>query len=228
MTLEQVKLEAHPLMGLSYTTEELLSDSAISFVALIEAGFRDEFGSKILQEKINGTGVGEMEGVLTSPAKISITAETAQDADSIVYENIVNMYARAWRPSQCIWMYNNDCLPQLMTMIQVIGTSGVPMWQASAREGEPNRLLGLPAFATEFCPTLGDNGDIMLVNWSQYLEGSYQPMKGDESMHVRFVYNERTFRFTSRIDGRNWWRAALTPKNSAVTLSPIITIAARA
>ena len=74
MQVEQVALTANILSGLTYTTEELLSDSAISFMALVEAGFRDEFAGKLLNEKIRGTGVGEMEGVLNTPALLSVDA----------------------------------------------------------------------------------------------------------------------------------------------------------
>jgi len=228
MTVEQVELSATPLMGLSYATEELIADSAISFVALLEAGFRDEFAGKILNEKINGTGVGQYEGVINAACTVGITKETGQDADSIVYENIIKMRARCWRYQDAIWLYNHDCLPQLMQLVMVIGTSGVPMWQNSAREGEPDMLLGRPAFPTEFCPTVGDAGDIILGNWSQYLEGTLQGLESAESMHVRFEYNERTFRFTMRNDGRCWWRTALTPKKSSSTLSPFVYINARA
>jgi len=228
MEVEQVELAAHSLYGLSYASEELIADSAISFVALLEQGFRTEFGARLIREKISGTGVGEMEGVLTTPALISITAETQQDADSIVYENIIKMRARCWKYANSIWLYNHDCLDQLMQLVMVIGTSGVPMWQNNAREGEPDLLLGRPAYATEWCPTVGDKGDVLLGNWAEYLEGTYQPMQSAESMHVRFLQNERTFRFTMRNDGRCWWRSALTPANSTATLSPFVTIAARA
>jgi HK97 family phage major capsid protein len=224
---EQVTLNAHPLMGVAYATNELLTDSPTSFAAIVAQGFRSEFGSKIANEKIRGTGVGEMEGVLTSPALISVTKETGQAADTIVYENIKKMYARCWGRGRAVWIYNDDCLVQLMSLVQVVGVGGIPVWQPSATVGEPATLMGLPAFSSEHCSTLGDAGDIMLVNWAEYLEGTYQPMKSDESMHVRFLYNEGTFRFTMRTDGRCWWRTALTPKNSAVTLSPIVALAAR-
>jgi hypothetical protein len=56
----------------------------------------------------------------------------------------------------------------------------------------------------------------------------YQPLQSAESLHVRFEYNERTFRFTMRNDGRCWWRSAITPKKSSTTLSPFVTLAARA
>lgn len=228
MTVEQVELSAVPLMGLSYATEELLTDSVISFVALIEAGFRDEFASKVLNEKLHGTGAGQYEGVINAPCTVSVAKETGQDAASIVFENIIKMRAQCWGYQDAIWLYNHDCLPQLMQLVMTIGTSGVPMWQNSAREGEPDMLLGRPAFPTEYCATLGTTGDILLCNWSQYLEGIYQPLQSAESLHVRFEYNERAFRFTMRNDGRSWWRSALTPKKSSTTLSPFVKLDARA
>jgi HK97 family phage major capsid protein len=89
----------------------------------------------------------------------------------------------------------------------------------------PTSLLGRPIFYTEYLPTLGSAGDVLLCNWSQYIEGTYQPLQSAESIHVRFVNNERAFRFTMRNDGAPWWRSVLTPKNGS-TLSPYVTLAA--
>jgi len=227
MEIEQVKLTATALMGLSYATEELIADSAITFAALLEAGFRTEFSSKILYEKIHGTGAGQMEGVLNAPCIVQQDKEVGQAADTIVYNNVVKMRSRCWGYQNAIWLYNQDCLPQLATMILPAGTGGTPMWQNSAREGEPDMLWGRPAFPTEYCPTIGDAGDLLLGNWSQYIEGLYQTLESAESLHVRFETNERTFRFLMRNDGRCWWRTALTPKKSAKTLSPFVKLQAR-
>ena len=75
---------------------------------------------------------------------------------------------------------------------------------------------------------MGDTGDILLVNPTQYLDGLYQPLQSAESLHVRFDSHERAFKFWLRNDGKCWWRAALTPKNSASTLSPFVKLDARA
>ena len=48
-----------------------------------------------------------------------------------------------------------------------------------------------------------------------------------ESVHVRFLNNERAFRVVARNAGRSWWRSALTPKNGD-TLSPFVALGARA
>lgn len=40
--------------------------------------------------------------------------------------------------------------------------------------------------------------------------------------------DQTAFRFVFRVDGQPWWPAALTPRYSSDTLSPFVTIAARA
>lgn len=227
MELEQVSLEAHNLFGLSYATEEILTDSPISFVAILASGFQDEFNSRIIDERLNGTGVGEYLGVLNSPALITVAKENSQTADTVVYENVIKMRARCWGYSDAIWLANHDVLPQLMLMNQTIGDGGLPVWQPSAREDHPDILLGRPLFFTEYCQTVGDVGDLVLANFREYLEGTLQPLQSAESMHVRFVNHERAFKFWLRNAGAPWWRSPLTPKNSAATLSPFVTLAER-
>ena len=228
MTLERLKFVAYSLFGLSYVTEELLTDSPTTFAALLAAGFSDEFTSHMIDERLNGTGVGEHLGVLNSACLIPQAKESQQAADTIELKNIQKMRSRCWRYENAIWLANHDTYPQLGDLNQAIGTGGTNVWQPSIIEDRPDMLLGRPIFFTEYCQTLGDKGDIVLGNWSQYLEGVLQPMQSAESMHVRFLNHERTFKFWLRNAGLPWWTSALTPKNSTVTLSPFVTLAARA
>lgn len=223
---EQVTLRATSLFGIAHATEELLSRSAISFVTLLEQGFADEFNSKLLREKLNGSGAGMMEGVLNTPALVTVAKESGQADSTIVTENVINMRARCWRYGQAIWTANHDTLPQLMTLTIDVGTGGVPVWMPSMREDAPDLLLGRPIFFSEHLESIGTAGDILLGNWSQYLEGTLSGPQQAESIHVRFVNHERTFKFWMENDGRCWWRSALTPVNGA-TLSPFTTLAAR-
>lgn len=227
MSFEQVKLEAHSLFGLSYTSEEILERSPTSFAAMLQAGFADQFASHGINERLNGTGVGEPEGIMNSPALVSIAKESGQDADTIVYENLVKMRSQCWGYGNAVWLANHDTLPQLMSIVFPGTLGGYPIWQMSAREGEPDTLFGRPLIMTEYCQTIGDKGDIVLANWTQYLDGTYKPLRSAESMHVRFQNHERTFKFWIENDGRCWWRYALTPMNSLSTLSPFVTLDGR-
>ena len=233
MQTERVALVATSLFGLNYTTEELLADSPMSFAALLEKGFKDQFTSRLINERLFGTGVGEFEGVMNCPALITQNKDANQASKTITYTNVINMMSRCWHYERAVWLYNHDCLPQLMQLYFAPTPTGnttalaVPVWQVSAREGEPDLLFGRPAVASEYCQTLGTTGDLILGNWAEYLEGTYEPLNSAESIHVRFVNHERTFKFWCRNAGRVWWRTALTPRRSASTLSPFVALQSR-
>lgn len=226
MTMSQINLEANGLMGLAYATDEILTDSPISFVSLLAQGFADEFGAVKLQERLNGTGAGQFLGVNNSGALITVSKETGQAASTIVYENVIKMRARCYGYGNAVWLANHDCIPQLMLLNQSVGTGGIPVWQPDARSDHPDMLLGRPIYFSEFPNSVGTAGDLLLCDWSQYLEGSYGPFEQAQSIHVRFVNKESAFRFFERCDARPWWSAALTPKNGS-TLSPFVRLATR-
>jgi len=228
MSVRRLVLEANALFGVTYATEELLAFSFLTYLSLLEQGFRDEFASKIIAERINGTGVGEFLGFMKSAALVTVAKENQQTADTIVYENIIKMRARAWGYRNCFWLANQDTLPQFPKLNVVAGVAGVPVWMPSAQDDIPDRLLGRPLLFIEDMATLGDLGDIALVNPREYLQGTLQPLQNASSIHVRFLEHERTFKFWMMNAGAPWWDAALTPKKSTATLSPFVTLAERA
>lgn len=228
MKFEQVSLEAHSLFGLSFASEELLNDSPVSFAAIIQAGFSDQFTYHLINERLNGTGVGEYMGILNSPCLISVTKETGQRAASLTYKNAIDMRSRCWGYGNAIWIANHDTLPDIMLFNQQVGTGGAVVWQPSGREDHPDMLLGRPIVFTEYAQTLGTVGDLILANWKEYLEGQYQAQQQEESIHVRFVEHERAFKVWVRNAGAPWWKTTLTPRNSTKTLSPFVVVETRA
>lgn len=227
MQIEQITMEAQNLVGAAHATEQVMTDSPITFASLLASGFSDQRAYHILNEKINGVGGAQYVGVLNADCTISISKETNQPAATINYKNVLKMRARCWGYGQAIWIANYDTLPELAQMSLAVGTGGSAVYVPGTFGASPDTLLGRPIVFTEMCPTVGTVGDIILGNWSQYLEGVYQPMKSDESIHVRFLNLERTFRFYERNCGAPWWRSALTPKNGS-TISPFVTLATRA
>lgn len=221
---EQVVLQANGLFGISFATEELLTDSPISFIAILEQSFNDEFTSRLIDERLNGTGVGEFLGINNSPALITVPKEGGQTLDTLNFKNVINMRAQVWKYENSIWLANHDTIPQLAALND--GTNHI--FLPSAREDIPDMLFGRPIVFSEYLEKIGDAGDIICANWSQYLEGILTPMNSAESVHVRFVNHERTFKFWMRNDGRPWWNVALTPKKSDKKLSPFVRLAERA
>jgi len=224
----QVRLTASTLMAASAATEELISDSAISFAAFIAQVFTREIDNTHLREFIEGSGVSEPTGVLNAQSLVTVPKESGQAADTIVYENVTNMISRQTGLSNAIWMANFDTIPQLAALSQVVGTGGSPIFVQDATGTFPGFLFGRPLILTKYAKTLGDKGDIMLIDWSQYLYGIRQTQQTASSVHVRWLHNEQVFRLTIRDAGVPGWKDALTPPNSTKKLSPFVTLAARA
>lgn len=230
MSVEQVAFHANSAFGLSYATEEILVDSPISFVSIISAGFRDQFTSFLFNERLNGIGSGEPLGVMNSPALVAVAKESGQAAKTIVTENIDKMVASSWKYSKAIWLANHDTFPQLQGLTRSIGVGGALSYYLQPNNDPSSsdfKLLGRPIYFSEYPQTLGTQGDLLLVVWSEYIHGTYQPLESAESIHVRFETHERTFKFWLRDDGQPWWKAPLTPKRGANKLSPYVALASR-
>lgn len=226
LKLKTVGFNMNGLMGFSYASEELLSDSPISIAALLDRGFNEEFKSKIMQERLGGNGVGQPMGVLhsTNPALISVDRTTA---NQIKGQDLLNMRKRCWGYQNAIWMANQDAYDSLFKIHLVAdGNAGIlTMYNQDFRNEGYDRILGRPVVYSEYIDSFTDANGLALVNWSQYNEITMQSMQREESIHVRFEYNERAFRFLMRQDGKTRWLSTLTPKKgSANTISPFVTL----
>jgi len=227
----QIELSLKKMIGLCYATDEMLDDSA-ALEGIIQKGFRGEFGFRIDDALINGTGAGMPLGILNAGSLVSVAKETGQDPDTIVAENIVNMYSRrfAAQTSNYAWFYNQDCERQLYTMSLAVGTGGIPLYMPpGGLSASPYAtIMGRPAIAIEQCQTVGTVGDIFLANFKDgYVIGEKGGMKTDMSIHVRFLYDESVFRFVLRIDGQPVRAKALTPAKGSNTQNHFIALASR-
>jgi len=227
-----VRLELEKLTGLWYTSDELLEDSALSLEPFVVDLFSKAITWEIEEAIIRGNGAGMPLGILNAACLVTQAAEGAQAVDTIVAENVVNMWSRLFGPSMssAVWLVGQDCLPQLHTMSLAIGAAGVPVYMpANGLSGTPYATLyGKPCIVSEHADTVGDVGDIILADFSQYLLGIKQNSpQVASSIHIKFDYDLTCFRFVMRVDGQPWWPSALTPMHSATTLSPFVMLAAR-
>jgi HK97 family phage major capsid protein len=88
----------------------------------------------------------------------------------------------------------------------------------------------MPVLFTEYSPTVGDANDIVLADLGQYYVIEKGGLKGAVSIHVKFIEDEMTYRWTLRNDGQPIWKSAVTPYKSSATpktRSPFIGLAAR-
>lgn len=226
----RISLDAWKLTAFANVPNELIQDSAISFEQFISTAFPEALAYYEDDAFITGTGAGQPKGYLNADALVSVAKESGQAADTVVWENVVKMYARMLPGSlnRAVWVVSPSVLPQLFTMGLAVGTGGSAIYVQNGTASPPMSLLGRPVIVSEKVPQVGDANDITFVDFSYYLIGDRQQITADSSPHFRFQNGETSFRVVSRVDGRPWLQSAITPRNGGDTLSPIIGLAERA
>jgi HK97 family phage major capsid protein len=119
-----------------------------------------------------------------------------------------------------------------MTQLPQMTIGDQPVWlpPGGLMNSPTGLLLGKPVLELEQCEQLGDQGDIFLVNLNEYvaITKAGEGLRFDTSMHVRFLNDEMAFRWVYRVNGQPTWRTSLTPFKGTSTMSPFITLDARA
>lgn len=225
----RVVLEAKKLTGYSEVPNELFADAAVSFAALLQRLWPEAIAFFEDLAFFDGTGVGEPLGFLRAKSTIAVPAESGQTS-GIVWENIVNMFARMLPSSlgRAVWVAAIDTFPELATMALNVGTGGAPVWLTNGADTAPMSILGRPVIFTEKAKALNTKGDLSFVDFSYFLVGDRQAMQMETSPHYRFANDQTAVRIIERVDGRPWLESAITPANgSSNTLSPFVTIETR-
>lgn len=229
-----IELSLEKLMAVGYATDELLQD-AVALEAIYKQGMAEEITFVAENAIYNGTGAGQPLGFMNSGALVTVAAESGQAAATIVAANVLKMMARlpARSMRNAVWLINQDCLPQLWNLTIGSGTATHLMYAPPGLTGDNanapwGTLMGRPVLPVEYASTVGTVGDIALVDLSQYLMIDKGGPQAADSMHVRFLYEEMTFRITYRCDGQPAWNTPMTPFKGSNTQSPFVVLATRA
>ncbi len=153
-----IELDLKKLAALWYVTDELLADSSV-LTGIANTAFAQEMGFMLEDSIVRGTGAGMPSGILSANATITVPAEKGQATQTLLYQNLLNMWSRMWARSRfnAVWFINQDVERQLYQVNQVIGTAGVPVYlpPGGISEKPYATLFGRPVIPVEYCATLG-------------------------------------------------------------------------
>jgi len=238
-SFELSTLRLYKLTALVPASDELLED-APGYESFIMAKVPGIMAATINDKIISGTGVGMPLGILNAASLVSVAKQTSQPADTIWMKNIHKMWARMYGPwrRNAVWLINQDIEPSLYGMAfqasgassDLPGTSAVPAYlPPNGLSSSPyGSLIGRPVIPLQACKTVGDQGDILLVDLNQYWVLRKQSgLKADTSIHLYFDQAVTAFRFIFRMNGQPAWSSAITPQNSSNTLSWAVALDAR-
>lgn len=227
-SLKELTLKLHKLTCLVPLSEELMQD-APSMETYVRAKAAEKINFEINRVLIHGTGAGQPLGLLNSEALVTVAKDSGQTADTITFTNLVNMWSRCYGPvrNRAVWLMNQDIEPQILSLV-VASAYQTAYLPPGGLSGSPySTLFGRPMIPTQACETLGDKGDIFLVDLGSYLTVS-KALRQDMSIHLYFDYDVTAFRFILRLAGQPWWSAAMSARDGSATYSPYVTLAERA
>ncbi|MCG6537357.1 MAG: phage major capsid protein, partial [Syntrophales bacterium LBB04] len=178
---------------------------------------------------LKGTGAGEPLGIQNAPCGVTVAKETGQKKNTLVYENLTKMMAAMFAGSfaNSVWVAHQTTIPQLLTLSLSVGTGGAPVPVMTRGANGGFEILTRPVIFTEKTVAVGNKGDIMLADFSQYCVGLRGEMRFDTSIHVGFTTDELYARLIERHDGQPLWDSPLTLEDGSTTVSPFVLLADR-
>jgi HK97 family phage major capsid protein len=165
---------------------------------------------------------------------VTVAAEAAQTADTVNATNLMKMWGRMPAPNRrtSVWIMHPDVEAVLPGM--TIGNQPIYLPPGGLSGSMYGTLFGRPVIPHQIAETIGDVGDVQLVDLASYLTvkktGGGRDANGfktDVSIHLHFDQDITSYRFTVRVGGQPWWSAPLDQRDGSNQQSPFITLAAR-
>lgn len=148
-TFDQVSLDAHKLHVGIKVTEELLYDSAFNLEKYITEEFTRALANAEEDAFLNGDGVNKPTGIFDSKkgGELGVTTK----AQTITADELIDLVYSLDRPyrKKAAFILNDATVAQIRKLKDV---NGAYIWQPSIKDGEPDRLLGYPAYTSAFAP----------------------------------------------------------------------------
>lgn len=179
-TFDQVSLDAHKLHVGIKVTEELLYDAAFNLEKYITEEFTRALANAEEDAFLNGDGVNKPTGIFDSKkgGELGVTTK----AQTITADELIDLVYSLDRPyrKKAAFILNDATVAQIRKLKDV---NGAYIWQPSLKDGEPDRLLGYPAYTSAFAPK-ADKGKLAVAfgDFSYYKIGdrgnrSFQDLK---------------------------------------------------
>lgn len=223
----KLSMKLNKLVGLHYSSDEILEFSPISLEPLVKDAFGQGLKMTLNNLIIRGDGQNEIKGVMNSNCLIPITRSTAL---SVTYAEVVTMFSRSCSKNTGVWLATPDLLPVLCLMTIPCGANcGAPVFLPSngASGKSYDTLLGRRIIFSDYCETPGTTSDLMFVDL-KYMHLGLKAGKGAgvktvSSMHVKFLEDQETLKATFWVDGQCYLPQAFSPFKGN-TRSPFVVL----
>lgn len=231
-TFRQSEWTAWDLVLYTVASNQLLQDNGVNLDALLTQLFAQAVTWYKEYAFLQGKGAGSSMplGIINAPATYVQNRGTPNAfklADAAAM--LSHLQIRSWEDA--CWIMHQSVIPQLIQMVDNSSSNRL-VWMNPVMPGQegpaasklPQAFLnGLPIYFTEKVPSLGNKGDVMLVDWSRYVIGNRLDLQIDVSDQFLFRTNQLAWRVVARCDGRPWLNNSITDAEGWV-ISPFVVL----
>jgi HK97 family phage major capsid protein len=212
-----ITLEPENITGYIDVTNKLLNNTE-AFASYIQQLMA---GAMVGAEELafySGDGNGKPLGILNSDALIKVPRSSA---GKITYGDLVNINAKI-KGTNLKWVINRSALPELQTMVP--DSTNTLAWQPSAVVGSPDTILGTPVLYNEYSPSLGEFGDIALLDMKQYAikDGTGLSIFLDEV--TQFGSGKTRIYMSWNVDGQSLLKDSILSEDKKTRRSPFVVL----
>lgn len=218
--LRLVKFSAYKLALFVAMSSEALQDSS-ALAQSIAPLMRNSLAFSLDEAILIGSGAGEPQGILTSPASI---AQTRASATDITFADLVAMKGRILPSSldRAVWLVSPSAFAVLCGLVITAGTGELVMGYQHGASDMRMSILGHPVRVTEKLPALGEKGDVMLVDLSYYGLAMREVARFERTNSAQWTEDIIDMRFVLRCDGKPLIAAPTVPAGGGNALSPFV------
>jgi len=223
---ETVNLSLNKRAALVPATEELLEDNGVALGVFLNMAIADQLRARVNEGIIRGVA-NFSDGVIGHAATLTLARQVN---DTIETDDVTAMRARFYGDyNKAVWVCSHSAYNPILGLT----LGNYPMFLPQGIHGAPtDMLLGRPLVKSEYASSVGDTGDLILMDGSKY----WAAVKGNgasndvnielaQSIHLYFNLAEQAFRGVIRWDGRPIFSSIFTLANGD-KVSPFIELSA--
>ena len=216
-TLRNIKLEPKEVSAYIDITDKLLANSAAAG-ALCTQLLRAAIIGAEEDAFYTGSGVGKPKGIVGHACVKTVARATST---TITWANIKSMFAAFMFGGSPVWIMNQTCLPQIMSLED---TNGNALWMANAQVGPGGTLCGFPVLINDLNPALGTEGDLCLVDLSYYYIKDGSPLAIFIDPYTQKLNGTSRIYAFWNVDGQPMLTSPITQRNGTTTVSPFVVL----
>ena len=224
--IREVTLEPKEMSAYIVCTNKLLNnwDAASPFIT---TQLQRAMSGSEDYDFLRGDGINKAVGVINCAASIAVSRATAS---TIIYTEVVRMFAQLKMGGNPVWVASQTIIPQLAAMTDAGGHAvwiGGGNLNMGASVAMPSTLFGIPIVFAERLPALGTKGDLCLLDLSYYLIKDGSGPVAASSDQILFLSNKTVFKVVWNVDGKPWLTEPIPLEGATTsTVSPFVTLAA--